>query len=216
MKRIIGLLLILALITLSTYNIVTPEQTPLAKPAVAKKEITIIQKQEQKIDNEYQQTVQMLLRENDSLEFSVKYAKDELKKSKSKVFALQNQIHSTIVKQETATDTSAKLAYCDSLKSEVACLIVQSSVRDSLCDSTIAILDAQVQNKDSSFSICQKSYSEMKNLLDNSLHQQRTLADNLNEASRQLRRKTFQSRLLAGGAMVLTGFLVYDRLIEKR
>ncbi|MBI4929884.1 MAG: hypothetical protein HY841_03915 [Bacteroidetes bacterium] len=216
MKKLIGLLMILTLITLSTYNLVTPEQTPPAKQDVTKKKITIIQKQKEKTDNEYRQTVHLLLRENDSLEFAVKYAKEKLKKSKSKVFALQNKINATIEKQKIETDTASKLAYCDSLKSEVTNLLVQSTERDSLCGSTIVLLTAQVQNRDSSFSICEKSYSEMKNLLDNSLQQQKTLADNLNEASKQLRKKTFRSRLLVCGAMVLTGFLVHDMLTGKR
>lgn len=214
MKRLIGLLMVLGLITLCTFPL-APKENTATKPKTVKQQIKKIEVQVQQADDDYRDAVQSLLKENDSLIFAVTYAKDELQKSKRKVSFLQKQIDNTIAIQETVPDTASKLAYCDSLKSEIVNLIVESSIRDSLCDSTVSILSAQVQNKDSSFKICEKSYEEMKNLLDSSLLQQMNLAEELNKYCKKVRRKVFQSRLLAGGAMVLSGFIAYQAIRRK-
>ncbi len=213
-KRTIGFILLIALLTLSTFNLVTPEQKPAAK-SITKKEIKIIQKQTDKIEKEYQQTIAKLLVENDSLKLAVNDAKNELKKSKTKMMLIRTKVIDIILSKKAEIDSSRKLAYCDSLESEVANLVAESSQRDSLCDSTISVLSAQVQNRDSSFSMCEESYLKTQELLSISLQQQEQLAKCLGKAQKIIKRKNIQSRLLAGGAMILTGFFIHEHFIGK-
>lgn len=201
----ISLVILFCLVALCTYNLVKPDPDVSTKSAVTEVQIKKTEKQAEIIDTDYQQAMKKMFRENDSLMVAIKSTKESLFKSKQKVTVLQDKVLELAQKTKIELDTVEKMVLCDSLQNKVVNLIEQFSERDSLCDNTITDLTVLLGDKDTTIAVCNQSYLSMKNLLDNSVDQQRNLSDELNNTSKKLRRKTVQNRLLSAGLLVISG-----------
>ena len=192
------------------------DNPPVADITVAQQQVKSVKQQEQSIDRSYTIAFQKLQKENDSLKKVIAFHKAALVTADEKVQVLQNKVSEVANKVQAEPDTvKIKITDCDSLSREATALIQQETEKDSLCQETINELTSQVVEKDTEVSDCQQSFQSIKMTLDNSIQQQQTLEDELKALNKQVRKKTFQSKLLSAGVMVLTG-ITAALLLERK
>jgi hypothetical protein len=74
-----------------------------------------------------------------------------------------------------------------------------------LYDCAVSRLESMVAIKDSEIVVCRSSYTELKCLMDENLMREQKLTEDLQTVYKQQRRKTLQSKLMAGGFLIMTG-----------
>jgi chromosome segregation ATPase len=214
MKKTLLIILATVLIT-SVCSYYFFDNPPVADIPTAQQQVKTVKQQEQNIDKSYTIAMQKLQKENDSLKKVIAYHKAALATADEKVTVLENKVSSVASKIQSEPDTiKIKISDCDSLSREATALIQEEASKDSLCQETISELTSQVVEKDTEVNECQQSFQSLKLTLDNSIQQQQLLQDELKALNKQVKRKTFQSKLLSAGVMVLTGItaaLLLDR-----
>lgn len=166
------------------------------------------------IDQNYHSELARLEFENNSLKTIIGNDKYSLDVSGQKVSFLQQKVQLLSQQVKVTTDTSDKIIYCDSLQEQVSCLLMESSLRDSLCDKTINDLTLLTEKQDSSLAVCKNSYALIKQNLDTSLLQQEALSEQLTLCEKKLKRKTALNRWLAGGIAFVTGIVTTKILLN--
>jgi uncharacterized protein YxeA len=218
MKRtavIISLLIIIA-VMLASIVLLKPTQFDTHYLKESKQQIAQSESQVKLIDKEYQQKMSLFKHRGDSLQNELNKTQVKLQVAKAKL----NQSETTVLhfaKKDTAHESiSQQLSDCDSLKTQVlafACLM--DSTRN-IYECNIMQLQNKVAIRDSELLICRSSYTEMKNLMDENLERERKLTEDLQIAYKQQRKKVIQSKLLAGGFLLLSGITTTLYLNSKK
>jgi chromosome segregation ATPase len=167
--------------------------------------VVALEKKASDIEQKYSEQIRVLTHENDSLRHEIDIRRRDLIKTRQVLIALESKTKQIQIKIRTVRDTVMKVVYCDSLQTEVDSLVTEMNHRDSVCQEETAALNSLIKNKDSTITISQKSYSDLKSIMENSFDQQKALSDQLSEAGKQLKRKTLGSRILAAGVLILSG-----------
>jgi|GEM_PF-4709732 hypothetical protein len=204
MKRSAIIISILALIAgFCTYTLLSSsgEKPPDGKIIPVK----TLEKQVSDIESNYLNQIRTLSRQNDSLKRVIASSRKELMIQKQQILSREAVVTRIIVQTKEVRDTVLKIVYCDSLQTQVDSLISEVNCRDSLWEQQTEQLKKEVQNRDSTVALCQKSFLELKSATEDSFTQQKELQDRLGGVERKLKRRTIQSKVLAAGFMIVSG-----------
>jgi chromosome segregation ATPase len=175
--------------------------------AALQQRVKSVQSDEQAIDRKYQTTLKKLQKKNDSLQLLVNAHKVELAKADSETNGLKNEVSQLAAKVEATPDTTKeKASDCDSLAKATTKLIGQFDTAQNICEQTVGELTEQLNNRDSTDSLCNTSYTQIKMTLDTSIAQQQDMTNVIKSLNRKLERKTFESKLMSVTVMLLSGF----------
>lgn len=166
------------------------------------------------IESNYQSEVRYWINKNMVLQSRIKETDLALEKSRMKEKSMQGKILSLISESKTITDTSEFISNCDSIKERVTQFIAETNIKDSLCNSEITDLKEVIQNQDSAMTVCQNSFSMLKQVTDSSFAFQNKLADELSLANKKLKRERIKSKFLSAGIMILSGATTF-LLLQK-
>lgn len=191
-----------ALSSILLYHSIEGFKTEIKESKTATKEM---QSQLNFIESNYKTQIQYWIQKNNVLEQQIQRTDFALTESKQKTKSLQGKIQVLISESKTFTDTSAIVSNCDSIKESVSQYIAETSVKDSLCDKEISELKTVIQNKDSAMTVCDRSFSMLRQLTDSSFAFQNKLSDELKLADRKIRRGNIKSKFLTAGLMILSG-----------
>lgn len=206
MKRTILITVIFGLISsLSTYFLFYSMEGFRKEIKESKTAILDVKEQVSTIENNYRNQIQYWVKKNSDLNIKIQKTDFALNESKQKEKSLQGKIQWLISESKVLKDTSAIVSNCDSLKDKVSEYFSEAAVKDSLCDEEITQLKVVIQNKDSAFAVCERGFFAMRSTIDFSLAQQTALTEKLNQADKQLKRQSRNSKFLAGGLMFLSG-----------
>jgi len=122
-----------------------------------------------------------------------------------------NQLVDTLISHaNAATDTAIKLQDCDSLTAAVTDMMIVTAQKDSLYDSLVTALQAQVAVKDDGLQLQQQAHNALKLFFEQSIAQQDVLHSQNLLLERQNHRQVIRSRILSTGIVLLTGVLSYS------
>jgi hypothetical protein len=179
--------------------------TPPSKPLV--KTTTELKKGVAKSEVVYSKAVDSLKTKTVKLQTELTNTKAELSKSKQKNYSLQLAIYDLIDKQSGNTQTgSADTSNgCDSLIVTVEQLMQSSSEKDSLYEKVTVNLEDQLKNKDSTITLKDKQYAEVKSAFTKSIESSNDLTSQNKTLNKQLRRQKFKSKVLSAALFIFTG-----------
>jgi PAS domain-containing protein len=190
MKQIISAFLIGIMVCLVTVKSCSdkPKQVNVKE---IKKEIKASGNKAETIHQNYQKEKQEFTKVADSL------------KTENEKLSVKLQITRALLKkQQTVVESNIP---CDTLRKEVIVLNQLSNEQDSLCGLTINSLNQAVAVRDTQIVMCNRNYQSMFDLQKENLQRQQQLADELNTAYKQNRKKRFQNKMLSCGLMIMTG-----------
>lgn len=143
--------------------------------------------------------------QNDSLKKKLEVTNNQLSIHKSllssernKVNQLTNRIAEAALLKGDSTITDSLCLEIQNLNTKTDSLIDYYDRKDSLMQSMVAIRDSQIE-------LCDKSYSEAKDLILEQSKREQQLTENLNVTLKQLKRKRFQNKILAAGMLFISG-----------
>jgi hypothetical protein len=207
MKRTpIIILLLIAAVMLCTAVLFDKCSTGSKTVTPDKEQIIKTEKQVQDADKNYRHANALIKSHSDSLQRELSQTKQKLQFVKTKLHQAEIRIVMLAKKDTTGKSMATQLNDCDSLKDES---VLFASLVDStriLYENNICQLEDLVATKDSQIILCASSYSQLKNLIDENLQRERNLTADLQTAYKQQRKKIIQSKLLAGGFLIMSGF----------
>ncbi len=127
---------------------------------------------------------------------------DSLKTENEKLSVKLQIARALLKKQQTVVVSNIP---CDALKKEVVVLNQLCNEQDSLCGLSINSLNRSVAIRDSQIVMCNRSYLSMFDLQKENQQRQQQLADELNTAYKQNRKKRFENKMLSCGLMIMAG-----------
>jgi hypothetical protein len=206
MKRTIIITILFSLFSaLSTYLLFDSMRSFKTEVRESKMAVKEMQEQVNTIENKYKSEIQYWVLKNNTLNSKIQKTETELKQSKQKSNSLQWKIQTMISESRTIQDTSDIVSNCDSLKNEIEIFIAETEAKDNLYESEIFDLKLVIQNKDSAFAVCEKSFLAMNDVVKNSLEQQTALADKLNVADKELKKQNRKTKFLSAAVFILSG-----------
>ena len=162
-------------------------------------------------DSNYQNTIDSLQRESDSLQGVISATDKRLDYSRSQVKDLSGQLVEYVYRYDNDSTLHKDEFAFDSLSELSRHYIVQSTIRDSLCDSEINSLKEVIANKQSAFSNCDSLLTDYKSETDKLISQTQELNLQLHRAEKKIKRSRNINRLLSASAVILTGtFITYQ------
>lgn len=145
------------------------------------------------------------LEQRDSLKRKLDVATNLLNIHKSLLFSerkriklLTSRISGFALLEGDSTIRDSLCLELNTLNANTDSLISCYEHKDSLMQSMVAIRDTQIE-------LCDKSYSEAKDLILEQSKREQQLTENLNVALKQLKRKRFQNKILAAGMLFISG-----------
>jgi hypothetical protein len=176
-----------------------PSSKPIAKVS------TELKKDVAKSEVSYSKAVDSLKTQSVKLQSELTDTKTELSKAKQKNYSLQLTIYDLIDKQAESKQESNASDNCDSLIVTVEQLMQSSSEKDSLYEIAASNLEDQIKNKDSTISLKDKQYNEVKTAFSKSIENSDGLLSQNKLLSKQVKRQKFKSKVLSAALFVLTG-----------
>jgi hypothetical protein len=178
-----------------------PPLTPLAKVSTElKKEVT-------KAEVNYSKTFDSLKTRSVKLQSELTDTKTELSRAKQKNYSLQLTIYDLIDKQAEGKqrDNADMNDNCDSLIVTVEQLMQSSSEKDSLYEKATSNLENQLKNRDSTITLKEKQYVEIKSAFTKSIENSNELTSQNKAFSKQVKRQKFKSKVLSAALFILAG-----------
>lgn len=206
MKRTIIITILFGIISaLSTYLLFDSMEGFKSELRDSKIAVKEMQQQVTTIEEKYKSEILYWQNKNFRLTQRIQQTETALEESKQKTGSLQWKIKALIAESGSLKDTSDIVSNCDSLKVQVSQFIVETTIKDSLCDSEINDLKEIIQNKDSAMAVCQTSFSSMLQVMNSSLDQQKGLADKLSLADTEIRKGNRRTKFLSAAVFILSG-----------
>jgi hypothetical protein len=145
---------------------------------------------------------------NDSLSFEVKQTHTQLIASRGKNVSLKNQLISTINSYDSDTTLVKDQQAFDSLAGVSIKYVDQAEITDSLCQLEISLLKEQMENRDTTISICntQVELLEQDFFLLSKSHER--LTEQLAFTEKKLKRQIVKKRLFQGAALLVSGVCI--------
>jgi hypothetical protein len=176
-----------------------PSTKPIAKLT------TELKKEVAKSEVIYSKSVDSLKKQSVKLQLELTDTKTELSKAKQKNYSLQLTIYDLIDRQTQCERSSDTNDNCDSIIVTVEQLMQSSSEKDSLYEKATSNLEDQLKNKESTITIKDKQYTEIKSEFDKSLQNSNELSGLNKQLNRQVKRQKFKSKVLSAALFILTG-----------
>lgn len=190
MKQIISAFIIGIMVCLVTVNSCSDKLKQVNVKEI-KQEIKSSGNQAVAIQQNYQKEKQEFTKVADSL------------KTENKKLSVKLQIARALLKKQQTVVVSN--IPCDTLRKEVVVLNQLCNEQDSLCGLSINSLNRSVAIRDSQIVMCNRSYLSMYDLQKENQQRQQQLADELNTAYKQNRKKRFENKMLSCGLMIMAG-----------
>jgi hypothetical protein len=127
---------------------------------------------------------------------------DSLKTENQKLNVKLQVTRALLKKQQTVVVSNIP---CDTLRKEVIVLNELCNEQDSLCSISIGSLNQAVAIRDSQIVMCNRSYQSMFDIQKENQQRQMQLANELNTAYKQNRKKRFENKMLTCGLMIMAG-----------
>jgi hypothetical protein len=166
---------------------------------------TELKKDVGKSEVNYSKAVDSLKTQRVKLQSELTDTKTELSKAKQKNYSLQLTIYDLIDKQAESKQESNANDNCDSLIVTVEQLMQSSSEKDSLYEKATINLEDQLKNKDSTISLKDKQYNEVKSAFNKSIENSSELTSQNKALTKQVKRQKFKSKVLSAALFILTG-----------
>ncbi len=167
-----------------------------------------LKSEKEKLKLEFEQQLQRLQTQRDSLENIISKNKNELKSQRVKTKILSQRLIEAI---PLRPDSSCN----DSIAPIVHEYIEAQEESEQLCDSTIHSLESMVANRDSSL-IFQRQINETQNqMLKDQDTRNQQLTEQLNTAYKMQKKKSRQNKILAGGIVIISGITTSILLLTK-
>jgi hypothetical protein len=172
-----------------------PKITGELKKEVAKSEVSYAKA----VDSLKVQSVKLLSDLSDT--------KKELSRAKQKNYSLQLTVYDLIDKQsETKTVGGVENNNgCDSLIVTVEKLMQSSTEKDSLYEKITVNLEDQLKNKDSTITLKEKQYGDIKSAFTKSIETSNEVSAQNKLLTKQVKRQKFKSKVLSAAILILTG-----------
>jgi hypothetical protein len=182
--------------------------TPPSKPLV--KVTTELKKEVAKSEVVYSKAVDSLRTKTVKLQNELTDTKAELSKSKQKNYSLQLAVYDLVDKQaeNKKIQTVETTNDCDSLIMTVEQLMQSSSEKDSLYEKVTVNLEDQLKNKDSTITLKEKQYAEIKSAFNKSIENSNQLSSQNKSMLKQVKRQKFKSKVLSAALFIFTGVAV--------
>ncbi|MGQ0829338.1 MAG: hypothetical protein ACT4ON_13200 [Bacteroidota bacterium] len=157
------------------------------------------------IESKYQSEMFVLQNKCDSLENELDQTKVKLSDYKFKLGISKNEVLNSAKKDTIGKTVTERLSDCDSLKKQVIDFV--AIVDSTTCTYETAIYEYEdlLATQTKQIVICDSSFLQVKNLMEENLMRERKLTQDLQTAYKQQRRKKLQNKLLAGGILILSG-----------
>jgi hypothetical protein len=166
---------------------------------------TELKKDVGKSEVNYSKAVDSLKTQRVKLQSELTDTKTELSKAKQKNYSLQLTIYDLIDKQAESKQESNANDNCDSLIVTVEQLMQSSSEKDSLYEKATINLEDQLKNKDSTISLKDKQYNEVKSAFNKSIENSSELTSQNKALTNQVKRQKFKGKVLSAALFILTG-----------
>lgn len=166
---------------------------------------TELKKDVAKSEVNYSKAVDSLRLQSGKLQSELSDTKTELSKAKQKNYSLQLTIYDLIDKQAEIKQESNANDNCDSLIVTVEQLMQSSSEKDSLYEKATINLEDQLKNKDSTITLKDKQYNEIKTAFSKSIENSNGLLSQNKLLTKQVKRQKFKSKILSAALFILTG-----------
>ena len=208
--------LVLIIITLFVFNCSGKSSKTDDNPALTQDTIFLSQwrkerKEKQALVQTYEKKVTELQQKNKTLQQSAQQSKQQLysyrKKADSVQVQLQTAIHYFAKKDSSINDTITPLIH------------ELSSIRDSSdrqCDTTIALLEKGILNRDSILVLQKQIETQLRDFNEEQTLQNSYLTNQINIAYKQQKKKSRQVKLLSGGILILSGITTSILLIHSQ
>jgi hypothetical protein len=180
---------------------------PEYKPAVTVKSPKQLQKEVTSSEAIYTKKADSLNSQNNKLADQLTNTKAALVIANAKTAQLQKEVFSLLDRrfESHQKSDSHSDANCDSLAHTVPVLIAASQEKDSLYNSEVAVLESQVQNRDSTVALQQQQYQILKESFTKSLEAQTILATDNKALTKTVRQQRTKSKLLSAALFILSG-----------
>jgi hypothetical protein len=177
---------------------------PPTKPVA--KTTNELKKDVAKSELSYIKAVDSLKVQSVKLQSDLSDTKKELSRAKQRNYSLQLTVYDLIDKQSTKKGGGIENnTGCDSLIVTVEELMQSSSEKDSLYDKTTDNLEGQLKNKDSTITLKEKQYGDIKSAFTKSIESSNEVLAQNKLLTKQVRTQKFKSKVLSAGILILTG-----------
>lgn len=167
------------------------------------KKATIAEKETELKEKQLQVKFDSISKSESKLKQELSSTKSTLAKLKTKNTILQTQVYDLLDANTLADSTQTD--YCDSLKTKVIELMNNSNQKDSLQDSVSVNLEEQLQLKDSTISLQNLKYQELKTSFQKSLTDLSSLENENKFLKKNFKRQKIKSRLASAAILVISG-----------
>jgi hypothetical protein len=131
--------------------------------------------------------------------------KNELKTAKEKNASLHVAIYKLLDKEADKPLEHSSEIDCDSLVVLVDDLMQTSVIKDSLYDDTVINLEQQVSNKDSTISVKERQYTELKAAFNMSIEGQKQLTTENKLLTKDIKKQKRKSKIISAALLILSG-----------
>ena len=149
-------------------------------------------------DKHYQLLAENLKKQLDKAQYFLIVSKTKLALEKKKANTLLFQLKSN---NRSTKDT----LLLDSLHFAIQSLSLETDTLTSSYDNKLKLTNELVAIRDTQLIICNKSYRDTKDLLNEQMIRERQLTTDLNSTLKELRKKRNQNRVLCAGMLFITG-----------
>lgn len=181
---------------------------PASKPVT--RVTTELKKEVVKSELSYSKAVDSLKKQSIKLQSELSTTKTELSKTKQKNYSLQLTIYDLINRQSENKQKGNVPANndCDSLIVTVEQLMQSSSEKDSLYEKTTINLEDQLKIKDSTITVKDKQYTEIKSAFTKTVESTNELSSQNLQLAKQVKRQKFKTKIWSAAFFILTGAAV--------
>jgi RNA processing factor Prp31 len=204
LKQTIAIVLLFILLFFGVYSLLNrSEDTPSVEPI--KTEIREDKSKAVILEKYYKQQMAIQKYRSDSIEALLKVSNEKLRIANFKLHQSEFETVRLARKETSHQSIPEQLADRDSLKIQAIQFVAQVDSTVNTYDTALLELKSLIAVKDSEVVICNKSFAEMKTLMDQNLAREQKLTEDLQKSYKQQKRKTIQNKILAAGAFILSG-----------
>ena len=166
-----------------------------------------LRKEVDKSEVSYAKAVDSVKLQSVKLQSDLSDTKKELSRAKQKNYSLQLTVYDLIDKQSQAKKVGGveNNTGCDSLIVTVEELMQSSSEKDSLYEKTTVNLEDQLKNKDSTITLKEKQYSDIKSAFAKSIENTNEVLAKNKLLTKQVKRQKFKSKVFSAAILILSG-----------
>jgi hypothetical protein len=178
----------------------------LPQPTISQKSVVELKKEVATSDASFVKGFDSLKRQSSMLGIELSTTKKSLQTVKSQNAQLRSEVSFLIRKQRGQKQEQLKFeTSCDSLITTVEYFMQSNSEKDSLYEAMTANLTAQVANKDSTITLKEAQYLNLKSTLEKSLSNQQSLVDENKLLGKQVRKQKVKGKLLSAALFIISG-----------